>query len=407
VRFETSKGAFVVEVTRAWAPRGADRFYNLVRAGYYDDVAFFRVIEGFMVQFGIHGDPRANAVWREARIPDDPVAQSNRRGMVTYAMAGPDTRTTQLFINFRDNKGLDGQGFAPFGAVVEGLAVVDSLYSGYGEALPGPGPGRDASRPKATPTCAGRSRGWTSSRPPASWGRSFRREQARQLAQALHAPCRAPPAGRLPAIHPDEADARGPRGGAVRGRVVADVDGVARRDAHRVERHVEDARVRLGEAAALRGDDRVEEEGEAGGGEPRPLHAVDSVGHDAEAVALPQLPQHGPAAGQAVAVLRQVVEVRLAEAGGPPGIAPDLAEEAAEALASERGLADLAAAEGGPEVVVDPLVGGDRRRRAAEAEGEEGFAERGALGPVEIQERVIDVEEDGADAVQAATWRGR
>ena len=106
-------------------------------------------------------------------------------------------------------------------------------------------------------------------------------------------------------------------------------------------------------------------------------------------------------------MLRQVVEVRLAEAGGPPGIAPDLAEEAAEALASERGLADLAAAEGGPEVVVDPLVGGDRRRRAAEVEGEEGFAERGALGPVEIEERVIDVEEDGAEAVQAATWRGR
>jgi peptidyl-prolyl cis-trans isomerase A (cyclophilin A) len=145
VRFETTRGPFVVEVTRAWAPRGADRFYNLVRAGYYDDVAFFRVIEGFMVQFGINGDPRVNAAWQEARIPDDPVTQSNRRGMVTYAMAGPDTRTTQLFINFRDNKGLDGQGFAPFGGVVEGLAVVDSLYSGYGEGAPrgrGPDQGR-------------------------------------------------------------------------------------------------------------------------------------------------------------------------------------------------------------------------------------------------------------------------
>ena len=145
VRFETTKGPFVVEVTRAWAPRGADRFYNLVRAGYYDDVAFFRVIEGFMVQFGINGDPRVNAAWQQARIPDDPVTQSNRRGMVTYAMAGPDTRTTQLFINFRDNKGLDGQGFAPFGGVVEGLAVVDSLYSGYGEGAPrgmGPDQGR-------------------------------------------------------------------------------------------------------------------------------------------------------------------------------------------------------------------------------------------------------------------------
>ena len=145
VRFETTKGPFVIEVTRAWAPRGADRFYNLVRVGYYDDVAFFRVIENFMVQFGIHGDPAVNAAWRQARIPDDPVTQSNKRGMVTYAMAGPDTRTTQLFINFRDNAGLDGQGFSPFGRVVEGLPVVDSLYSGYGEGAPsggGPEQGR-------------------------------------------------------------------------------------------------------------------------------------------------------------------------------------------------------------------------------------------------------------------------
>jgi peptidyl-prolyl cis-trans isomerase A (cyclophilin A) len=152
VRFETTRGPFVVEVTRAWAPRGADRFYNLVRAGYYDDVAFFRVIEGFMVQFGINGDPAVNAAWREARIPDDPVTQSNRRGMVTYAMAGPDTRTTQLFINFRDNQGLDGQGFAPFGRVIEGLAVVDSLYSGYGEGAPqgmGPSQGRAQSEGNA------------------------------------------------------------------------------------------------------------------------------------------------------------------------------------------------------------------------------------------------------------------
>jgi peptidyl-prolyl cis-trans isomerase A (cyclophilin A) len=152
VRFETTRGRFVVEVTREWAPRGADRFYNLVRAGYYDDVAFFRVIEGFMVQFGINGDPRVNAVWQGARIPDDPVTQSNRRGMVTYAMAGPNTRTTQLFINFRDNQGLDGQGFSPFGRVVEGLAVVDSLYSGYGEGAPrgvGPDQGRAQSEGNA------------------------------------------------------------------------------------------------------------------------------------------------------------------------------------------------------------------------------------------------------------------
>ncbi len=168
VRFETTKGPFVIEVKREWAPRGADRFYNLVRAGYYDDVAFFRVIDGFMVQFGINGDPRVNAAWQGARIPDDPVTQSNRRGMVTYAMAGPDTRTTQLFINFGDNKGLDGQGFAPFGAVVEGLAVVDSLYSGYGEGAPrGWARTRAAPRPRATPTFARRSPSWTSSRPPA------------------------------------------------------------------------------------------------------------------------------------------------------------------------------------------------------------------------------------------------
>jgi len=135
----------VIEVTRSWAPRGADRFYNLVRAGYFDDVAFFRVIQGFMVQFGINGDPRVNAVWQQARIPDDPVTQSNRRGAITFATAGPGTRTTQVFINFKDNAGLDGQGFAPFGRVTEGMAVVDQLYSGYGEGAPqgmGPEQGR-------------------------------------------------------------------------------------------------------------------------------------------------------------------------------------------------------------------------------------------------------------------------
>jgi peptidyl-prolyl cis-trans isomerase A (cyclophilin A) len=148
VRFDTTKGPFVVEVTRAWAPRGADRFYNLVKAGYYDDVAFFRVVSGFMVQFGIHGDPRVSALWREARIPDDPVSQSNTRGMLTYATAGPDTRTTQLFVNFKDNAFLDSQGFAPFGRVVEGMAVVDSLYAGYGEGAPG-GMGPDQGRAQA------------------------------------------------------------------------------------------------------------------------------------------------------------------------------------------------------------------------------------------------------------------
>jgi peptidyl-prolyl cis-trans isomerase A (cyclophilin A) len=140
VRFDTTKGAFVVEVHRDWAPRGADRFYNLAKVGFFDEVRFFRVIAGFMVQFGIPGDPAVAAVWREAQVPDDPVKQSNRRGMVTFATAGPNTRTTQVFINFKDNAGLDGQGFAPFGQVVEGMSVVDSLYAGYGEGGPGGGP---------------------------------------------------------------------------------------------------------------------------------------------------------------------------------------------------------------------------------------------------------------------------
>jgi len=145
VRFETSKGPFVVEVNRAWAPQGADRFYNLVRNGFYNDARFFRVIDGFMVQFGIHGAPDVSAKWREARIPDDPVKQSNSRGTITYAMAGPNTRTSQVFINFSDNSMLDGQGFAPFGRVVSGMKVVDSLHSGYGEGAPrgrGPDQGR-------------------------------------------------------------------------------------------------------------------------------------------------------------------------------------------------------------------------------------------------------------------------
>src|SRR5215213_6536370 len=118
-RFDTSKGVFVIQVNREWAPQGADRFYNLVKNGFYDNVRFFRVISGFMVQFGINGDPKLSAQWREARIPDDPVQQSNKRGFVTYAMAGPNTRTSQVFINFSDNSGsLDNQGFSPFGRVV-------------------------------------------------------------------------------------------------------------------------------------------------------------------------------------------------------------------------------------------------------------------------------------------------
>jgi peptidyl-prolyl cis-trans isomerase A (cyclophilin A) len=140
-KFETTKGNFTVEVTRSLAPQGADRFYNLVRSGYFTDVEFFRVIPGFMCQFGIHGDPKVSAAWRAARIPDDPVKGSNTRGAITFATGGPNTRTTQLFINFADNKSLDGMGFAPFGKVTEGMDVVDKIYGEYGEGAPqGKGP---------------------------------------------------------------------------------------------------------------------------------------------------------------------------------------------------------------------------------------------------------------------------
>jgi peptidyl-prolyl cis-trans isomerase A (cyclophilin A) len=144
-KFDTSKGAFVVEVQRDWAPNGADRFYNLVKNGFYDNVRFFRVISGFMVQFGINGDPKLSAHWRDARIKDDPVKQSNRRGTITYAMAGPDTRTSQVFINFADNGNLDRSGFSPFGRVISGMNVVDALNAEYGEGAPrgrGPDQGR-------------------------------------------------------------------------------------------------------------------------------------------------------------------------------------------------------------------------------------------------------------------------
>jgi peptidyl-prolyl cis-trans isomerase A (cyclophilin A) len=144
-KFETSKGAFVVEVQRDWAPNGADRFYNLVKNGYFDDARFFRVMSDFMVQFGINGDPAVNAAWRSARIKDDPVRQSNKKGYLTYATSGPDSRTTQVFINFKDNAGLDGQGFAPFGRVVSGMNVVETLNGEYGDGAPrgrGPDQGR-------------------------------------------------------------------------------------------------------------------------------------------------------------------------------------------------------------------------------------------------------------------------
>jgi peptidyl-prolyl cis-trans isomerase A (cyclophilin A) len=144
-KFDTSKGSFVIEVHRDWAPNGADRFYNLVKNGFYDNARFFRVLQGFMVQFGINGDPNVARAWRDANIKDDPVKQSNQRGMLTFATAGPNTRTTQVFVNFGDNAGLDGQGFPPFGKVVSGMEVVESLYGGYGEGPPdgnGPDQGR-------------------------------------------------------------------------------------------------------------------------------------------------------------------------------------------------------------------------------------------------------------------------
>lgn len=141
VKFATSKGDFVLEVTRDWAPQGADRFYALVKNGFFDDVRFFRVVSNFMAQFGVNGEPQVSAVWRNAKIPDDPNKQTNARGTITFATSGKNSRTTQVFINFKDNAFLDGQGFAPFGKVVEGMEIVDKLNSAYGDGPPrGAGP---------------------------------------------------------------------------------------------------------------------------------------------------------------------------------------------------------------------------------------------------------------------------
>lgn len=134
VKMETTAGDFVIEVQRSWAPHGADRFYNLVKAGFYDETRFFRVVPHFIVQWGMHGDPEIGKVWFNARIPDDPVVQSNDQGTVTFAKTNsPNSRTTQLFINLRANANLDGMGFAPFGRVIEGMEAVEAINPEYGE----------------------------------------------------------------------------------------------------------------------------------------------------------------------------------------------------------------------------------------------------------------------------------
>jgi peptidyl-prolyl cis-trans isomerase A (cyclophilin A) len=137
VKFDTTRGEFTVTVTRAWAPLGADRFYNLVKHHFYDNGSFFRVVPGFVVQFGLSAYPPVSLAWQHANLKDDPVTQSNKRGTLTFATAGPNTRTSQVFINLKDNAGLDGQGFAPF-AVVDGagMKVVEMFYDQYGDNTP-------------------------------------------------------------------------------------------------------------------------------------------------------------------------------------------------------------------------------------------------------------------------------
>jgi peptidyl-prolyl cis-trans isomerase A (cyclophilin A) len=149
VKFTTTRGDFTVQVTRAWSPLGADRFYNLVKAHFYDDGAFFRVVPGFVVQFGISAKPAVSAAWKHTEFADDPVTQTNKRGALSFATAGPNTRTTQIFINLKDNPRLDGMGFSPF-AVVEGngMNVVEMMYEGYGDAA---GPNQDQIEKQGTP----------------------------------------------------------------------------------------------------------------------------------------------------------------------------------------------------------------------------------------------------------------
>ena len=147
VKFTTTKGDVIIQVNRVWAPIGADRFYNLVRGGFFKDAAFFRTIPNFMTQFGIPARPDVAAAWEHADLIDDRVTQSNKRGMVTFAKTSlPNSRSTQIFINYSDNVFLDPQGFAPFGQVIQGMDVVDKFFSGYGDT---PDQGRITAQGKA------------------------------------------------------------------------------------------------------------------------------------------------------------------------------------------------------------------------------------------------------------------
>lgn len=145
VKLETSKGDVILEVHREWAPRGAGQFFDLVRNQFYDGARFFRVVRGFVVQFGIHGDPATQRLWGDIKFRDDPVKQSNKKGFVSFAKLGPNSRTTQVFINLGDNVSLDKEGFAPFAQVVEGMDVVERLWSAYGE-IPPKGQGPDPAK---------------------------------------------------------------------------------------------------------------------------------------------------------------------------------------------------------------------------------------------------------------------
>jgi peptidyl-prolyl cis-trans isomerase A (cyclophilin A) len=137
-KFETTQGTVVIEFTRSWSPNGADRIYNMVKNGFFDGVKFFRVVPGFVVQFGIHGDPSISTKWLDSNIPDDKVVASNKKGYVTFAKSSaPNSRSTQLFINLEDNVRLDGMGFSPVGVVVKGMDVVEKFYGGYGEQVTG------------------------------------------------------------------------------------------------------------------------------------------------------------------------------------------------------------------------------------------------------------------------------